>query len=192
MRLSLLPPVALLLASLVAGCGLTTTNDTGLYLIDAPQVDAKLRNRLGRVELREVALPQYAAGQEIVRQGADGALRSGPSALWADAPARGVTQFLASQISTISGATALAEPWPLAEAPARRLRVRFERIFAGNDGMFHLEGQYFVAPTPAEEGRDIVRRFRIAEPLGGDDPAAVAAAQSRALQGLARQIAALD
>jgi uncharacterized lipoprotein YmbA len=182
--------------SALAGCSLGGS-EAAMFLLDPPTQEDTLPNRLGRVELREIALPRYAAGQEVVRQGPDGALRGDPAAIWADAPARGLTQALAAQISGVSGATALAQPWPLSAPPDRTLEVRIDRIFAGSDGLFHLSGQYFVAPR--DEGRDIVRRFDIAEPLaaagpaseGAPAPAAVAAAQARAVQALARQIAQL-
>lgn len=180
------------LAVLVPGltaCSLTG-KDSAMFLIDPPAQTDTLPNRLGRVEVREVVLPQYATGQEIVRQGADGALRRNPATLWADEPARGITQALARQISGASGATALAEPWPLTTAPDRRLEVRINRIFAGGDGRFHLSGQYFIAPL-AEGGRDIVRGFDLAEPITGPGAADLAAAQARAVQALARQIAQL-
>ena len=182
----------------LTACSLGGT-ETAMFLIDQPAQEDTLPDRLGRIELREVLLPQYASGQEMVRQGEDGALRGDPATVWADAPARGLTQAIATQISAVSGATALAQPWPLSTAPDRTLEIRIDRIFAGRDGVFHLSGQYFIAPRG--EGRDIVRRFDIAEPLAvlavvgvsGDaaSAAAVADAQARAVQTLSRQIAQL-
>lgn len=183
--------LCLVLVPVLAACSLTQT-DTALYLIDPPAPATDLRNRLGRIEVREVALPQYASGQEIVTQGPDGALRSDPGTLWADAPARAMTEALARQISAVSGATALAEPWPLAEDPARRLQVRVSRIYADSVGTFRLSGRYTVAPLFAEDGRDIVRSFDLSEPVPGEGAAAIAQAQSRAIQALARQIAQLQ
>lgn len=172
----------------LAGCGALGSREA-MYLIDAPDAEDRLPDRLGRVELREVVLPQYAAGQEMLRQGDDGALRRDLGAVWADAPARGLTEALAAQISALSGATALAQPWPLAAPPDRTLEIRIDRIFAGQGGVFHLSGRYFITPRAA--GRDIVRRFDIAEPLAAATPGAIAQAQARALQALARQIAQL-
>lgn len=178
----------------LAGCSLGG-RETAMFLVDPPAQAKTLPDRLGRVELREIMLPQYASGQEILRQGADGALRSDPSAVWADAPARRLTQALAAEISAISGATVLAQPWPLSTPADRTLEVRIDRIFAGRDGLFHLSGRYFIAPR--DGGRDILRSFDIAQPMPAPqapgDPvaaaAAVADAQARALQALARQIA---
>lgn len=167
----------------------------GRYLVDAPVADQQVENRIGSAELREVSLPEYAAGQEVPWQTADGAIRSNPDSLWADQPPRAVTHLLAREISAVSGATVISEPWPLSEPPQRKLEVRVERILATADGLFHLSGRYFVAPDFADDfsggGGDIVRRFDIQVPLAGEGPAAIAAAQSQALTQLARQIAGL-
>ncbi|WP_376877154.1 membrane integrity-associated transporter subunit PqiC [Albirhodobacter sp. R86504] len=171
---------------------------TGRYLIETPTVAKTLPNRLGSVELREVSLPDYAAGQEVSWQTADGAVRSNPDQVWADAQPRAVTLALARQISGLSGATVIAEPWPLAEAPSRRLEVRVEQILARADGQFRLAGQYFVTPDLGGRGADVVRRFDISVPIGTQgeadpqDPALIAKAQAAALQVLAQQIAQLQ
>ncbi|PTV96460.1 hypothetical protein C8J27_102254 [Rhodobacter aestuarii] len=179
--------LSLLVCGTLAGCG----DNSALYLVEPPLPGEELPNRLGRVELREVVLPQYATAPEVTMQEADGALRAQPYALWADAPAAAVTRVLAGQISALSGATAVPEPWPLSQGPDRELNIRVSQILAGADGLFHLSGQYFVTPVMGP-GRDVARSFNISVPLEGQGPAAVAAAQARALQQLARQIAALD
>lgn len=185
---------ALLICLPLALAACSDPEKTGRYLVDAPTAAKQMPNRLGMTELREVSLPEYAAGQEVAWQTADGAVRSNPQALWADAQPRAVTQFLAREISAISGATVISEPWPLSEHPTNKLEVRVERMLATAAGSFALSGRYFVAPDAFGEGGgtgDIVRRFDIEVPLPGDTPAAIAAAQSQALGQLARQIAAL-
>jgi uncharacterized lipoprotein YmbA len=149
------------------------------------------------VEIREVSLPEYAAGQEVAWQTEDGAVRSNPEQVWADSQPRAVTLELARQISNVSGATVIAEPWPLAENPGRRLEVRVEQMLARADGTFRLAGQYFVTPDLGARGADVVRRFDISVPIvtdAGDpkNPALIAKAQALAVQGLATQIAQLQ
>lgn len=178
---------------LVAGC--SDPEATGRYLVDPPQAGRQIPNRLGRAELREVVLPEYAAGQEVSWQSADGAVRSNPEAIWADNPPRAVTDSLARQISDLSGATVIAEPWPLGELPDSKIEVRISQMLAGADGVFRLSGRYFVAPDefgPRADQGDRVRVFDLSVPLAGAGPAAIAAAQSQALALLAAQIAALD
>lgn len=180
---------ALLAVTLVAACA--GPEKTGRYMIDPPAAEKRLPNKLGLTELREVSLPQYASGQEIAYQTEDGALRSRPDQIWADDPARAVTLALAGQISAVSGATVVAEPWPLAEDPQRRLEVRVEQMLARADGVLRLSGQYFVSPVGYGAGRDVVRRFDLVVPIEGEGPGAIAAAQSRAIDLLAEQIARL-
>ncbi|MDD8022861.1 MAG: PqiC family protein [Paracoccaceae bacterium] len=186
----------------VIGClaALTACSDpeaTGRYMIDPAPATQTLPDRLGRAELREVSLPQYASGQEIAWQTPDGALRSTPDNVWADDPPRAITLALARQISTLSGATVIAEPWPLADEPTRRIEVRVEQFLARADGVVQLTGVYYVTPAGMSGGRDLVRRFDLAVPIASADgkpaePAAIAQAQSQAVALLAERIARLD
>jgi uncharacterized lipoprotein YmbA len=168
------------------------------YPIEPPAVTKTLPNRLGTAELREVSLPQYATSQEISYQTPDGALRSNPDNLWADDPARSITMALARQISAISGATVLEDPWPLSNPPRRRIEVRIEQILPGADGALHVAGVYFVSPAGLDAGSDVVRRFDFtvpivtAEPGAEPTPAAIVAAQGAAVSELAGRIARLN
>lgn len=182
-------PLALM-ASLLALAACAGPETTSRFLLDPPATEARLPNRLGQTELREISLPQYAAGQEIPWQEGDGTLRSRADQVWADDPSRAMTRVLARQISELTGATVIEAPWPLAEGPQRRLEVRVERMLAGADGVFRLSGRYFVSPVLGEGG-DIARRFDIAAPVEGTGAPAIARAQSKAVQLLAAQIAQL-
>ncbi len=190
---------ALLICLPLALAACSDPEKTGRYLVDRPAAAKSLPNKLGMTELREVSLPEYAAGQEVAWQTEDGAVRSNPKSIWADAQPRAVTHFLAREISTLSGATVISEPWPLSQPPANKLEVRVERMLAGADGLFHLSGRYFLAPDMLSDidalngggGGDVVRRFDIQVPLGAEGPGAIAAAQGQALSILAEQIARL-
>ena len=177
----------LILFALLAACA---GKKTEMFLITPPEAAAELPNRLGQVELRDVVLPQYASVAEIAVQTAGGGLTANAAQIWAETPVRAVTDVLAAQISALSGATVVAEPWPLSDGPDRVLEVRVERILAGADGLFHLAGQYFVS-SYSGAGGDVARRFALTVPLTSPGAAAVADAQARALQALARQIAQL-
>ncbi|UXU75849.1 MULTISPECIES: PqiC family protein [unclassified Paracoccus (in: a-proteobacteria)] len=164
---------------------------TARYLIDPPSSGERLADRLGTAELKDVSLPEYAAGDEVSWQTADGAVRSNTKQLWADSPQRAFTLTLARSISEISGATVIAEPWPLAEPPRRRLEVRVEKALAQADGLYRLSGRYFVSDEGAG-GSNQARSFDIAVPLQGQGPGPIARAQSQAIAQLARQIATLS
>lgn len=165
-------------------------SSTARYALNPPAAVKQVENRLGTAELREVSLPQYASGQEIAYQTEDGALRSSSKEIWADDPPRAVTLALAREISALSGATVIAEPWPLSDLPQRRIEVRVEQFLAGADGVVRLSGAYYVTPAMGT-GRDLVRRFDLSAAIAGEGPGAIAAAQSQAVAALARQIAEL-
>ena len=187
----------ILIGALAALAACSDPEATGRYMIDPAPATKTLPDRLGRAELREVSLPQYASGQEIAWQTPDGALRSTPDNVWADDPPRAVTLALARQISALSGATVIAEPWPLADESSRRIEVRVEQFLARADGVVQLTGVYYVTPAGMAGGRDLVRRFDLAVPIATPDgkaanPAAIAQAQSQAVALLADRIARLD
>ena len=165
--------------------------DTARYLIDPPVIGEPVPDRLGSAELRDVSLPEYASGQEVAFQTGDGAVRSSPDNLWADSPQRAFTLALARAISDASGATVIGEPWPLAEPPRRVLEVRVERALAQANGIYRLSGRYFVSDDGSGAANH-VRGFDIVVPMDGNSPAASAAATSRAIALLGRQIATLS
>ena len=186
MRLILVSMTAL---TLLGAC--SNGEKTARYLIDPPLSGERVPDRLGTAELKDVSLPEYASGDEVSWQSDDGAVRSNTKQVWADSPQRAFTQTLARTISDLSGATVIAEPWPLAEPPRRKIEVRVEKALAQADGVYRLSGRYFVADDAAG-GANQARSFDISVPLAADaGPEAIARAQSRAIAQLARQIAVL-
>lgn len=179
---------SVILISLLSACSGVSKNE--MHLLKPSQEQGGLSNKLGRVEVMLVALPDYAVASEMTVQDDQGVLRAQKRQLWADKPVNAITQLLANEISEQSKATAIVEPWPLSVPADRRLEVRIADIFAGNDGQFHLTGRYFVSPT-GSEGSDTVRGFDITVPLVDDSFTALVQAQSQALQNLARSIAQL-
>ena len=160
----MLRPALLALTAAVALAGCSNPEKTGRYLIDPPTPAARVGNALGTAELRDVTLPEYAAAGEVSWQTPDGAVRSNPKNLWADKPQRAFTLTLARAISDMSGATVIAEPWPLAEPPRRRIEVRVEKALAQLDGVYRLKGQYYVS-NDSSGGTNHARGFDIAVPL---------------------------
>ncbi|HRO14003.1 MAG TPA: PqiC family protein, partial [Paracoccus sp. (in: a-proteobacteria)] len=154
----------LLIAAALAGC--SNPLRTGRWLIDPPVPAGRVANNLGTAELRDVSLPEYAAAGEVSWQTADGAVRSTPRNLWADKPERAFTLTLAQVISDLSGATVIAEPWPLSEPPRRRIEVRVQRALAHADGIYRLTGRYYVS-NDSPGGANHARGFDIAVPLAG-------------------------
>lgn len=182
------PVVIASMIALTAVAACSSAKKTERYQIDPAPAAQTMPNRIGSAVLRDVSLPQYAADQEIAFQTPDGAVRTNPKQIWADDPRRSITLALAAQISDLSGARVIAEPWPLTDLPQRQIEVRVDRLLAASDNTVRLSGNYYVS---ASDGADVVRRFDISVPMTGEGPSAIAAAQSQAVTALARQIAAL-
>ena len=94
--------------------------------------------------VRTVSLPTYAAAEELSFEAADGLITSNNAVLWADDPARAVTLALTRNIGAITSAKIGPDPWPFAGLPDVAIDVRVTRMIAGADGVFDLEGQFFV------------------------------------------------
>lgn len=177
--------MCLAIAPLLGGCG----ENAARYLLDAPSPAQKVGVRVKTIEVRDVALPDYASASEIMVQDEAGALHPLPQAIWADDPVRGISLLLARNLDAASTATAMTEPWPLDQPPDARVDVRVERMVAQFDGQFRLSGQYAIS-SPDLIVRERIERFDILRPMGDQSPAAVASATSSALLALSEQIAA--
>jgi uncharacterized lipoprotein YmbA len=176
--LTLTLPIAL------AACG----DNAARYLLDPANPQTRIAVRVSSIELRDVSLPSYAAGSDVVVQQADGSLRPAGKAVWADDPVRAVTRSLAENLDVITTASVAAEPWPLEQPADIRVEVRIDRMVARSDGQFQLTGQYAIAAL-GRSVRESINRFDIARPLEDTTPDAVARATSGALTDLSVQIA---
>jgi uncharacterized lipoprotein YmbA len=178
-RLSL----TLLMTLALAACG----DNAARYLVEPAPTAAAVPLRLPSLEVRDVVLPAYAEGTQILQQDASGALRPVSRSEWADGSARAMTAALARSLDLQSTASVAAEPWPLSDFPAGRLDVRIDRIVARADQTFQVSGQYAVA-SPDGRISELLERFDIRVPMASDSPAAIAAAQGQAIDQLAGQI----
>ncbi|OWU86389.1 hypothetical protein ATO6_06110 [Oceanicola sp. 22II-s10i] len=181
-RLSLIP--ALFGLAILSACG----GKSELYSVPAAPVET---SRIGisfrSVEVRQVSLPTYAAGDEIHVRGKGGALTSS-GMLWSDEPARAVSLELARYLSQMTGARVAPEPWPFVDRAAATVDVRVEEMFADGETLFLMSGQYFVAPDNG--GRDRSGLFSLSAPITpGGGAAAIAAARGEVVRDLARLIA---
>lgn len=182
-RLKLL---ALLAAAALSACG--GANATR-YLVEtgaaASAPAAPIRLRVATIELREVVLPAYGEGSQILAEAPDGGLVPVRGGQWADGSARAITAELARSLDLRSTASVAAEPWPLAEPADIRLEVRIERLIARAGGDFQLGGQYVVA-SPDGRMREFMERFELTAPIPDETagPRAIAAAYGQALEQL--------
>ena len=149
----------------------------------------ELRPLVGSAMVRTVSLPSYAAGEEIALETTDGLIAINEDVLWADDPERAVTLILTRTVGDILNTDVGPDPWPFVGLPDVSVDVRVARMLAGSDGMFELNGQFYIASEGARF-RDSTQSFSITEPMADTSVGSISAAQSAALLRLAEQIAA--
>lgn len=177
------PVLPLLLVALLAACGTPPA-----YQLQTQPVAGRLNTAARTIMVREVSMPDYATDDAMARQNETGAVQILSRVRWADLQPRAVTLALARQLNEGLSATVAPEPWPLSGLPDGEVDVRVDRIVAGADGLFHLDGIYYVRAEGVSLGAPS-REFTITTPMAGTDPAQIAAAQSAAVAELAAQIA---
>jgi len=158
------------------------------FVLDPAVSQMRLRPAVSSIEIRDVALPRYAAADEIALQDEDGAVRALRSTAWADLPQRSATLILARNMGVILDARVAAEPWPFSRPPQAEVSVQIEQLLVGQDDVLRLSGQYAIAPRDSGIS-DRSGRFDISEPLGAEGLQAVADAHGRALVRLSEIIA---
>jgi len=181
----ILRPLALLLVTgLLAACG----QQASQLLVPQTPTELRLRPAVGSLEVRDISLPAYAAGSDVLALTGANRLDVVPGVIWADGPERALTQNLAAALGTITGARVSTEPWAFAEPPAASLTVRVTRLAGAPGGTLEFAGQYVLAPV-ASGLADRAGDFAIRVPVAGDTPEALAAAQGQAVAELAETVA---
>jgi len=138
--------------------------------------------------VRTVSLPTYAAAEELAFETPEGLISTNTDVLWADDPARAVTLTLTRNIGNIISAKVGPDPWPFSGLPDVAIDVRVTRMIAGADGVFDLEGQYYVGGDGIDYTNS-TNSFAVSTPIVGEGPAAIAQAQAQSLLILSEQIA---
>jgi len=186
----ILPALIAAAAAALSACGSAPEQRIAVPVV---QTEATQRIAYRSVLLREVTLPSYAAGEDILVADETGVITGAKGLFWADDPARAVSLELTRHLARITGAQVASDPWPFDGPPAASIDLRIEEMLAHADGMFRLSGQYFVA---SETGRDRARLFALEVPLPGDaapaspaGPAGLAEARAQAVRDLALDIA---
>jgi len=178
------PRFPLLVAlAVLAGCGSSTQ-----VLMPSASPALRVRPGVNSIEVRDVSLPRYAAGDEIVVLTKEGVLDPFRGMVWADTPERVVTLSLAENLGAVTGVRVSTEPWPFLEPPQVSITVRVARLLATEAGMLQFAGQYAIAPVGAALS-DRSGQFDIAVPITGNSPQAIAQAQAQAVSNLAETLA---
>ncbi|MBM7067262.1 membrane integrity-associated transporter subunit PqiC [Actibacterium sp. 188UL27-1] len=174
----------LLLISVVAGCG----GAPDQLLFQTPSSELKVRPSVRTVEVMQVSLPTYAEAQEISVQNEGGTLEQVPGILWADEPARALTNGMVRLLSSITGARIAAEPWPLDGLPEAELTIRVEQLAVLQQGQLRLSGQYGLRyDNTGRRGK--LRLFDITVPLVSTSLTSISAGYTEAWTQLAEKIA---
>lgn len=150
--------------------------------------DMTLRAFVSSAMVRTVSLPSYAAAEELAFETAPGVISANDALLWADAPERAATLTVARHLDDILTATVGPEPWPFANLPDVAIDVRVTQMLAGADGVFRLNGQYYVGGDGIDF-RDTSDTFAIEIPISIEGPQGVATAQAQAILQLSEDIA---
>ena len=169
---------------------LTACSSTPSNRLDMSPVVSELEIRaiVSTAMLRTVSLPTYAAAEEIAVEIEPGIIGTDASILWADDPQRAVTLAMTQHLDQILNATVGPDPWPFAGLPDIAIDVRVVQMLAGADGLFRLNGQYFIGG----DGIDFPNgshRFAITQRMEGENTSAIALAQARAILTLSEYIA---
>ena len=179
--------LAVVAALAFAGCG----DGAGpvRYTGAEPAAFAQVSIPMSSVAVREVSLPAYASEEGIAISDGSGAITSGPDNIWADDPTRAVTLRLTSALADLTGRLVASEPWPFRDDPEATIEVRVEQFIAEAGGQFVAQGRFYVAHS-ASERKDKAVSFSLAEPFNVEGGyRAIAAARTRIISALARDIA---
>lgn len=175
--------LSLALLAFLAACG-----SAERFAVTTPEVTQQTRIAFASVEVRDVSLPSYAAGDEITLQQEDGTLTSSSDVLWADAPERAIALELSRNLARLTGRRIASEPWPFEAFPDARLEIRFADLIATTTGAFRTSGQYFVAVADGRRERSGLFELSVPfDPAAG--PNAIAQARGQLILDLARFIA---
>jgi uncharacterized lipoprotein YmbA len=184
--------VLLALLPLAGGCvGAGTVQPTRLYLLEPLPRPLAAGAAGPTVGVGPVTLPDYADRPQLVTRSAPNELELAPFARWGAPVAEQVAGVLAENLAALLGGDQVrVRSWRVPEELAYRVTVAVERFESDRAGNAVVWARWSVLRRGGAEAV-ANRRSDIAEPAQGSDDASRAAAYSRALQTLSREIAAV-
>ncbi|MBI0535064.1 membrane integrity-associated transporter subunit PqiC [Roseomonas sp. KE2513] len=175
------------LGLLATGCASPEPN---LYRL-LPRPGVQRPGGPGLLELRQVGVPGYLDRPEIVRAGEGPRLRSLPNERWAEPLGDLIGSVLSEDLTLrLPGMTVATEGGALRAEGEVVVEVDIQRFEAGEAGRVELVAQVSVRRRAARNRRD-TRIVRLGALPAGPDTAAMVAAMSDALGGLADAIAGM-
>jgi uncharacterized lipoprotein YmbA len=176
-------PCALLLALLLAGCGLFKRVPNQFYALDPLPSEAGRAARTGApIGLDTIELPPGIERRGIVLRGPDNKLEVRGTHQWASPLEEMVLHTLAFDLANRLPEGMIVLPGQPRPTGARSLAVTFEDLAPGPDGVFVLDARWTLG--------DVTHHERITVPLASSESPAVVAGMSRALAMLADRIVA--
>jgi uncharacterized lipoprotein YmbA len=181
-----------LTALLLAGCGGERTIQPRFYVLTATAPPAIAEPAAGRepvtVGVGPVRLPAYLDRPQIVTRRAADEIEVAEFDRWGEPLADGVPRTIANDLSALLPQDSVAVfPWPAGRTIRYQVLVDVSRFDGAAGGDIVLDARWRVLGPDRHEL--VGRRSVIHEPTGGSGYTAVAAAMSRVLARLSREIA---
>lgn len=184
----------IVLLFVLGGCGFGRRQPpTQLYILTAlPRTEAALSAPRGQeisIGVGPVSLPQYVNRRQIVTGNTRNELYRASFAQWAEPLEDNLTRVLAENLSVLlSTARVIPFPWQGFAPIDYQVVVGVTRFLGEPGGEVSLEALWSIVGT---DGRSVVvsRQSSVREQAGGQDYEALAAAMSRAVAALSRDIA---
>lgn len=139
------------------------------------------------IGIRPVTLPGYLRRTQMVTR--DGPYRLAVSSLhrWANYPDRLVQQLIGENLQALMPRTRIVNPpWPVGLQPDLSLAFDFLELIGTDEKKMLLSVEWRVGDT---QSVDRVRRTTLVEPIAGSGYDELAAAHSRVLEALCREVA---
>jgi len=155
---------------------------------DVSEAMEEPRSRI--VAVGPIQLPNYINRLQMVMLNGLNELEVSEFHRWADYPDRLVQQALEDNLQVLlPDARVVGQPLPAGLKPDVNVSVRFGELIGATDGKMRLRA-FWTVRKEGEPATERTRRALISEPIAGTGFKALAAAHSRVLEMLCREIAA--
>jgi uncharacterized lipoprotein YmbA len=172
----------------------SVTPSVNYYIIDSLAAEKNLSDTVAEPEswtiaIGPVRLPEYVNRVQMVVRNGSSELEVSEFHRWANYPDRLVQQVLEDNLQVlVPGARVMSNPLPVGLKPDVTLAVRFGELVGTADKTMRLRATWTVRGE-GEPPTERSWRTHISEPISGTGFKALAAAHSRALEALSREIA---
>ena len=198
LRRRCVPAAAALIAALAANVTLSACSalapirdDARYYVLNAVAVADHGAPPLADVVVGvgPIAMPQYLDRSEMVVRAGDSQIVALPNARWGEPLAPNFGHVLAEDLAVELGTVQVVVfPWYAAIQPTYGVAMDVQRFELADDGEVHLQARWIVRRLP-ERTVAAVRETTVAEPAVRSDPGSIAAAMSRAVAALGKEVA---